>query len=139
MPIVIGLLGTLGGGQLIWYAWASRKWPSTKGTIISRRLNVGTQTEGNPTYHADIRYEYHVDGRRHESGKISYKAYGSTNPKGAVDTLEQHKTGAEVTVYYNPRNPKVAVLYPGIGPICFVMLPFSLLILGFGLFLLMKE
>jgi hypothetical protein len=136
--LIIPFLGTVGGWHLIWSAWSSRKWPSTKGTILSRRMTTGSG-ELPLTYHADIRYEYHVNGRRYESGKISYKGYGSTNADRASGTLEKYKSVSQVTVYYNPRNPKEAVLDPGINWICLLPLPFSLFLLLLLLFLLTRK
>ncbi len=58
-----------------------------------------------------IRYEYDVNGKtRTGSLVMPLKAQQETGPEGAREIVARYPVGAEVPVYYDARNPKVAVL-----------------------------
>jgi hypothetical protein len=87
-------------------AMASRKWPTVQGRVLSA---AEIKSAATPPY--SFAYEYTVEGTRHISGTIGLLA-----PEMVEHAFTQRLTaGSKVTVYYNPRQPKRAVLLPGPG------------------------
>ena len=91
----------------------SQSWPSTTGTVISRRY-VGQQFE---EYDGDLYRK--VDGYIHYQYAVNDESYTST-AVNSIDTLyypsstiDQYPKGKEVEVYFNPQRPSQAVLEPG--------------------------
>ncbi len=125
--IAIVLLGwgiwlTRGGIRGVADARASLNWPSTIGKIVSTTVveerPVGTST-GSGTRRTDYRpvvqYSYSVNGQNYSAGHRRFNddliAYGSTEKAEAA--IEKYRVGQTVQVYYDPANPRNAVLEPG--------------------------
>ena len=109
-------------------------WPTTDGTIISRRIVGQRFKQYDDTFYTNfdvyIRYQYSVSG-------ISYSSL-SVN---AIDTpfypssiANRYPAGKDVIVYYNPNDPSEAVLEPGFVSIFKAFDVFSYLFFGVGLF-----
>jgi len=122
LPYIIPSLGALclsSGIYILLGGLASKKWPTTSGRITKSELKESTVSNGDGPnkkgYQVFIRYSYMVGGMAYEGKKIKF--YTGTI---SVDQLEQQReidrfpVGAQVPVYYNPKNPKSAVLVPGI-------------------------
>jgi hypothetical protein len=129
-----GLGGVLGGVHTISCAAASRKWPTTTGRLLSKDINW-TGPEIN-VLHPEIRYEFFVNGKRYESGRVSFKQVGTSNPQDATAVLDSYKYETSIVVYYDPKNPKNAVLVPGIGLVCFLPVAFGVPIFIAGLLMI---
>ncbi|MGL6159826.1 DUF3592 domain-containing protein [Microbulbifer sp.] len=78
---------------------------STTGKIIQSRKLSGRRS----SFH-DIKYQYVVDGYTYESGKVSYQAPGSIYSRRM---LRKYPEGKDVTVYYDPLNPRYSILEKG--------------------------
>jgi hypothetical protein len=62
------------------------------------------------SWHPAIRYSYEVGGKRYTSRRYSY-SYTFHNTRSFVEeAVAKYPAGATVTAYYNPDNPKAAVL-----------------------------
>ena len=117
--VIIPILGTFGGIGYLWNRQAkqakalesaAKNWPMTKGTIIKSRVQVspGEYTTVNP----HIEYRYQVGAVEYTSMQVRpgdklINKYSSTE---CYDLVEQYPVGAEVDVYYNPKDPSEAVL-----------------------------
>jgi uncharacterized protein DUF3592 len=107
--------------QLVWAlrAWRTSSWPTCPGTI--ERANVvptGTRIDrGHGSFSvfvASLSYRYAVAGRPYKGKLISYRGY-IPNEERVEKIVARYPHGAQVNVAYDPRNPSIAVLEPGLG------------------------
>ncbi len=98
-------------------AKASVDWPNTQGEIVEssvdRRRSSGSNGSST-TYHAEILYEFSVDGTTFNGSRVAYGDYGSSNPSHARRIVNNYPEGKRVTVYYMPGNPEESLLEPGV-------------------------
>jgi hypothetical protein len=110
----------------------SLSWPTTQGTI--RFSQVGTRTIRHRVtapyerYYPDLLYAYTVAGQRHASTQIwttpavvlfgfAVGSHPESTARAAVEAiLARYPAGQQVTVWYNPGDPALAALEPGIPP-----------------------
>jgi len=109
-------------------AGASRDWPTTQGEVTSSKIRTEISTSSETrsrrhggsgrstetrTYHGDICYAYTVAGRQYEGGRVVVGEFGTGNRGRAEEIVTKYPPGSSVTVYYDPKQPSVAVLEPG--------------------------
>jgi len=75
-------------------------------------------------------YEYHVDKQRYLASNYRNGGNGTPFSRVAEAAGKRYPVGRTVSVYYNPQNPQVAVLEPGLWWGNFVAPAFALLFLG---------
>ncbi len=85
-------------------------WPTAQGTVLRSELEYDGEAYG-----AGITYEYQVLGTfyRGTHVRVSDAHYGDGHDE-AQEALRRYPTGAGVLVYYDPANPRTAVLEPGV-------------------------
>ena len=95
-------------------ARASREWPAADGTIT--RSAIVLKSKGRKRHR--IRYEYEVGGQLYESKRIAFmdRVFGGN----ASDRYRRYPNGSTVDVYYDPDDPSLAVIEPGVRLIGFV-------------------
>ncbi len=88
----------------------SDRWPTAQGTVIRSELEYDGEAYG-----AGITYEYQVLGTfyRGTHVRVSDAHYGNGHDE-AQEALRRYPIGADVLVYYDPANPRTAVLEPGV-------------------------
>ena len=97
---------------------AAREWPSTPGKVVVSDSElrdvkvIDSEREGNHKFEqrnfANIVYEYSVSGQKLTNNRVSI---GEDRGNFQVaETIAKYPAGAIVTVYYNPRRPRDAVL-----------------------------
>jgi len=99
-------------------AISSRSWPCTNGKIISSELEEGSDYNigSGPTYRARIRYRYVVEGTACESTRLWFQHRWFSGRKLTAETIRAgYPVGKAVTVHYDPRRPRIAVLETGIS------------------------
>ena len=123
--VVVGLvlggvwLSYIGLGQLM-LAHASKTWPSVTGTIVS----AGVKTAGtgqNYSRKVFVQYRYTVEGSNHSNDRMVFSPTPNFKVDGtiasardtAIKELATRPGGSEITVYYDPEDPRNAVLLPG--------------------------
>ncbi|RCK72143.1 MAG: hypothetical protein ANABAC_2124 [Anaerolineae bacterium] len=96
-------------------AAASQNWPSVPAQInlaeVRERSSLDDEGDVRRTYYAHVEYSYQVGGVTYQGDKIAFgarKEYSS--PKKPREEIARYPVGAQVRVYYNPENPKEAVL-----------------------------
>lgn len=67
------------------------------------------------TFTLDITYRYVVNGKTYSSKKRRWHEVQSSFYRYHDYIARNYPLGKSVTVYYNPNNPKIAVLKPGLG------------------------
>jgi Protein of unknown function (DUF3592) len=109
----------------------SRLWPKTSGVVLSSVLDEKTLT-------CKMIYQYRVGKNDYSSARISYGVI-SRSYLETYETYLMYKCGMEVNVYYNPVNPSMAVLEPGIHRcwVFFYMVVFFIFVwlIVFGIFM----
>jgi hypothetical protein len=105
--ILVGLALFAGWYFLRRNAQTTGQWPSTRGRVIASDINRYRDTDGE--YQEDVRvtYDYAVAGKTLRGNRISTSGSGSGTAKAK---LARYQPGAEVDVFYDPRNPVAAVL-----------------------------
>ena len=149
MPITVAIFGfIMSSSFLIAGAWAflfslrdirrgraSKSWPTTTGKITFSGIKKVSDSEGT-FYFPDISYEYSVDGVTYLSDAIHFgPARGFAFPSSARKRASKYTVGMPVTVYYNPEDPNIAVLEPGIRTSSFIFLGLGALSFIIGLFI----
>lgn len=86
-------------------------WSTTEGTITTSKVRKQHDTENGNVSYPRVTYTYEVDGKKHHSSNIM--AGGEIGGINVESTLARYPLGLKVTVYYDPQNPKDAVLEPG--------------------------
>lgn len=121
--ILIGALLGLAGISNLWRAWASRNWPLAYGVIAFGRLDdsrsVTRDSDGrrihSTTFAARIIYTYEVKGQKHYSNVRRFGQLAGSSAEWAEEIAERYPMGKAVPVAYDPENPSLAVLEPGIS------------------------
>ncbi|MDH3217219.1 MAG: DUF3592 domain-containing protein [Candidatus Krumholzibacteria bacterium] len=120
--VAAGIAMTIRGKGVLGDAKASATWPAAYGKIVTSQVTKKShQSRRNGrqrttvTYWANLSYRYDVDGLRYTSDTVSFGEYGSDDPEHARDVVHRYPEGKEVEVHYNPTDPEVAVLEPGVS------------------------
>jgi len=99
-------------------AQGAKNWQTASGTIThsevravrKRELDNRVKVRSAPA----IAYEYSVDGKRYQSERISL---AEIIPESDIEPLlARYPLGAQVTVYYNPADPRQSVLERALPP-----------------------
>ncbi|HEX8698560.1 MAG TPA: DUF3592 domain-containing protein [Myxococcaceae bacterium] len=112
----------------------SLRYPSVQGTIADSKLEVGRDSDGDPTYRFSVRYVYQVEGRSYESTQSRYSAWNTFSQSFAEQMAARFPEKSTVPVYYRPGAPGDAVLVPGLQStdlmLLLVMTPFVFAMAG---------
>ena len=111
----------------------SSAWPKTQGEIVESSVASSHSSKGGTTYHAEIRYEYTVNGSVHSGTRVAYGDYGSSNSSHARSVVNKYPPGKKIDVSYMPSNPDESLLEPGVKTQAFFLPGFGLVFLSFGL------
>jgi len=111
--VLIGLPMLAAGSLNLWRAHASRGWPVAPGVVLSGsgQLDKLEAVPGDEetTQGRGLIYRYEVGGRKRYSDVV---VFGQTPDSGEGGSRFPY--GAKVQVAYNPSDPELAVLEPGI-------------------------
>ena len=144
VPWFIVLMGGLCmylGFMTVYKARQSTDWPSVPGNVVESgiRTEHSSSSSGSSgsstTYHANVVYEYRVDGEKLTGKRVSFGEYGREIPDHAQAIADRYPVGKEVPVYHDPESPDDAVLEPGAHgvPWLFIVLGIPILLFGFGM------
>ena len=119
VAMVIGVLALIAGTvvgvaavAMIAVARASRGWPTAPGRVVRSEVRDGR---------AVIRYVYPVKGEEHEGYDIAAGDWPYRPARSAARRVQRYPVGAAVNVYYNPLQPNIAMLKPGLVPDVFYL------------------
>ena len=124
--LVVGIVCTIIGVVMAYVGFdtyrdgkETESWTETSGRVLSSTIDESTRTtrrngrtETTTTYTPKVTYEYTVDGVSYVGDDIRADDHGG-NYSRASDIVGQYPTGLETTVYYDPDQPKDAVLKRG--------------------------
>jgi hypothetical protein len=113
LPFGLGLIGL--GVFWIWHAVHGRNvvvkaadWPSIDGVITESE--VGRSGGANPKWEARVRYLYRVGGATVENDRVTLGGSFRGSRTRAEQRVAKYPVGADVTVHYNPEDPRRAFL-----------------------------
>jgi hypothetical protein len=76
-----------------------------KSYISKRHLSKGT-----PTYHKEVSFDYTVDGQKYNSNLWSFFGNEAERNERNSDHVLSHPIGKRFKAFYDPKNPKLAVI-----------------------------
>lgn len=155
--LIFGSIGLVLGVAIVFFAsipmikkaQTTKNWVQTKGHIVS--TSVVVHKNGNAMinqnnhrfydgkedvrFRVDIIYSYRVDEKEYSSSRnhlLQNKKEGSNSLRKAYSKEQWYQKNANVLVYYNPENPKEALLQRGLrfGQILLVSSPLVILLFG---------
>jgi hypothetical protein len=97
----------------------SLSWPATIGTVSESTVKQGSSVlmssdengESSPVYTAEVSYSYQVGGVEYTSKRVTFGGSKSYSKRESAEKeAALYPVGTQLTVYYNPKNPKEAVL-----------------------------
>jgi hypothetical protein len=99
----------------------SASWPVVQGKMTYARA-VPTKVNNSQEYRLSVKYTYSVDGKSYSGDRITASdGYQKTRRK-ANDVLKKYPVGKEVSVYYSPSDPSLAVLKTGANKNAFMLM-----------------
>ena len=111
---------------------ASNDWPSAPGVITVSEVQ---STFGKKTK-AKLSYEFQVGASSFNGSRIRFADTTGSSRSAQEQSIAAYPVGSNVEVYYDPKNPKVAVLEPGGGIRGYGLILPPLLLAGIGAFLI---
>ncbi|MGA2555133.1 MAG: DUF3592 domain-containing protein [Verrucomicrobiota bacterium] len=115
--IAIGVFLTYLCRKELVLSWSSHRWPHTIGQISGRNVFTGIYRDmandgtfapvDRPFRDVDLVFTYSVAGQSYQSSRFSFASIGWQ------ENTQYYDTGDEVTVYYCPTDPSIAVLQRG--------------------------
>ena len=97
----------------------SLSWPAVSGTVTRSQVERRTETDSDGhtdvDYKPTVRFTYSVEGVEYQGMRLQFGAPDYDKNSEAQAQLDPFPVGKEVPVYYNPENPKLAVLLTGAG------------------------
>ena len=142
--ILMGLGIIIAGLRNMAHAYSSTQWPNVEGTIsksqIRKSLAYSSKGGGNrrTNYHADIEYQFSVDGKAYVGNKITLEDSGNSDRSHAKKIIDAYPKQKIVQIYYKASNPKLAVIEPGIRGIAWFIPIIGLVFFVPGLFIYIK-
>jgi hypothetical protein len=88
---------------------ASKKWPTSRGTIVSSALEQSPDHKRR--YRAAVQYRYRVGGKDYEANRVFWGG-SEGRQKHMASVVSSYPAGSTVPVHYDPQNPDEAVLDP---------------------------
>ena len=109
VPVVIGVIVLVFGVIVRQHAMRSRLWPVAPGVVTESSLYGGRK--GN-SKKARIFYRYAVNGQTYRGDVVSF---GRLFLDDQSEWVARYPQSAMVDVHYDPQDPGVSVLEPGLG------------------------
>jgi hypothetical protein len=138
--LLVGLYLIVASLLKISRAQKSKGWAQTSAEVQSSKFEVhrSTDFEGAEavSYHARVVYKYTVNGIEYRSDRVFFGQGAGTSKAAAKRRVAEYVPGNQLKVYYDPENPKVAVLEPGLHMNVFLFLAFGVAFTTFSSFCL---
>lgn len=119
-------------------------WPAVEGVITASQLRDGGALflGMGSVYHADITFDYVVDGIKYSGNRIQYGIGGKSYifKQFALRTVERYPVGKTTSIHYNPGNPtdEIVELTPALG-FSFFWIVITVLCFGLAIVISIKK
>ena len=115
LGVFLLLFGGVFAGFGGWGTWqeyrANRDFREVSATVVAAEVEAHSDSDGT-TYSPKITFEYEAGGRKFTSDK--YRITGESRSGGWAERIVKgYRKGQSVTAYYDPADPKTAVLLLG--------------------------
>ncbi len=115
----LGALLIVAGHHLWRGGRETRAYTRTRGRVVRAEVEElpHASEEGGTKYRPVVRYAFEARGRTYESDRVSIGAPAApdaSDPRDARRLVERFPAGAEVDVWFDPRDPRRSVLVPGV-------------------------
>jgi hypothetical protein len=124
--IVIGFCTLVIGVRQLQRSVASQDWPTASGVIQNSSVEAKSDSDSGTTYHAEILYDYTVDGTKYSGNRVDFGEYGTGEPTHARRIVNRYPPEKKVEVHYLPDDPELSVLEPGMKAQAWVLPCFGL-------------
>lgn len=120
LPAIFGSYSIYTGVGEIFLAKKSKNWPSVYGEIVMSLHTTNDATggtgSGNPRGASSmtLEYRYEIDGKAFTGDRVMFGYINNFFTSDSYRRSKVYPRSKNVTVYYNPQNPKQCVLEPGI-------------------------
>ena len=120
LVVAFGLYLFLKGARNVQLALASTEWPKTSGMVMgsetTRNVDKGTRrTAASVTFSTKTMIRYLVNKQEYTTSVLHFgQTLGSSDKSEAALQRLRYPEGKEVPVSYNPGNPSIAVMKPGL-------------------------
>jgi len=129
--VFLATIALYAGGSRLLAARASERWPQTEGLIIESRT-----TSNCILCRPTINYHYDVKGQSFVGSNITAGSQNYYNRGEAVSKIRSYAIGSTLAVYYDPNNPSIACLEPGVqDSFAYLYLVFAGCLMSAGLYL----
>lgn len=137
--ILVGL-GICGFGlSILNKGHSSLSWPISEGTIvhsdIDKKWSSAKHESGRKIwrhkYSSDIHYTYKVKGNSYRANNIRLLKFWTSSKQEVENEVKKYPKWKKVKVYYNPNDPKDAMLEPGI-----ILLDYFVAAIGLAFFMM---
>jgi len=90
----------------------SGKWVPVTGQIITSNVTARNSSKGGSIYGINVLYDYQVMGQAYQGDQVSFGAEGTgfQTRRKAEKQLARFPMGGKTTIYYDPNDPRQAVL-----------------------------
>jgi hypothetical protein len=88
----------------------SNGWGTAEGEVISSRVIVSTDSEGDDTYRPEVNYFYYVGDDRYTGNRLYFGNSISSSGGGAQDKVDEYPPGRAINVRYDSDNPSDSVV-----------------------------
>jgi len=111
--ILFGALCVYLGVLAIYRGIQSLTWPTTQGRIEKASVVNTGSNNGYASSKIAVTYTFTVDGKQYKGDRIAF-SYATMSSCQAVNSLCQYPKGKVVSVSYEPDDPSLCVLTPGV-------------------------
>ena len=119
MFVIGGLLFLFVGTWNLYRGYSSKNWPTTDGNVVSTEIQTVRRRDSDRAFDTDyrllVRYRYVVQGNEYQSHQLRFGSMVHDEQAAAKEQQKRYPRGKAVEVHYDPDNPSVAVLLPGVG------------------------
>ncbi|GGB79286.1 hypothetical protein GCM10011352_01180 [Marinobacterium zhoushanense] len=112
---------------------ASLLWPKIPALVIASHIETKSVRNGLKFYAPIIEFKYKVNGISYTSSNFTYMGTSGFTKKYAGKYTARYFVGKHINIFYNPRNPEMAVIIPGIHRLQYAsILVITIFIFGFA-------
>jgi hypothetical protein len=116
--------------------YISTTWPSTSGTIIASEINmtlIPHKGGYRKSHHPLVVYTYTVNDVVYTNNRIDHGKQFGAPPQFLSEIINAFPVGSKVIIYYNPEDPTIASIEPGIATATYLYSGAGVLFLMFAL------
>ena len=93
---------------------ASINWPTITASVNSSDIEAKSGGNGLTFYSPKIEYQYTINNRAYKSSTFTFMGTSGLTKNYAEKYASKYPSGSEIQVHYNPRNPEISVIIPGV-------------------------